>query len=59
MSGLPSDPEGPKTFNESCNHQEPRIRIPWKEAMKKELNDMQFKKLWTTNKIMEFQQTED
>ena len=44
MSALTSEP---KTFNEAWNHQEPEIRNLWREAFKKELNNMEYKKVWT------------
>ena len=47
MSAMTSDPEEPKTIDEACNHQEPRIRNLWGEVIKKELNNMKFNKVWT------------
>ena len=47
MSALMSDPEEPKTFKEAWNHQEPKIRKLWREVIKKELDNMEFKKVWT------------
>ena len=47
MSALTSDPEEPRTFNEAWNHQEPKIRNLWREAIEKELNNMEFMKVWT------------
>ena len=46
-SALTSDPEEPKTFNEAWNHQEQKIRNLWREVIKKALNSMEFKKVWT------------
>ena len=47
MSALISDLEEPKTFSEAWNHQEPKIRNLWMKAIKKELNNMEYKKVWT------------
>ena len=47
MSALTSDAEEPKTFSEAWNHQEPIIRNLWREAIKKELYNMEYKKVWT------------
>ena len=40
MSALTSDPEEPKTLSEAWKHQEPKIRSLWREAIKKELNNI-------------------
>ena len=47
ISAFTSDLEEPKTFSEAWNHQEPKIRNQWREAMKKELNNMECKNVWT------------
>ena len=47
ISAFTSDLEEPKTFSEAWNHQEPKIRNQWREAMKKELTNMECKNVWT------------
>ena len=47
ISAPTSDPEEPKTFNEAWNHQQQNIRNLWREAIKKDLNNMEYKKVWT------------
>ena len=47
MSALTSDPEEPNTFYEAWNHHNPKTRNLCREAIKKELNSMESKKIWT------------
>ena len=47
MFSLTSDPEEPKTFSEAWSHQNQKTRNQWREAIKKELNNMEYKKVRT------------
>ena len=47
MSALTSDLEDANTFNEASDNQDPKIRNLWREAIKKELNSVESKKVWT------------
>ena len=58
MSALTSDSEETKTFSETWNHQEPKIRNMWREAIKKELSNIwSTRKFGQRNKRMKFQET--